>query len=106
MRAVERHLKALLGHRFSRKALTSESHLEWVRGLSCAVTGRPWPEAHHVQLKAQGRNDFTAIPLTAEAHRCRHDQSSKTFEQVYNAEEKDILIAVLIAKIIDLEGKA
>jgi hypothetical protein len=70
--------------------LRSASHMQWVRGFSCAVMDRAGhecegrTEAHHVRGGADGGaglkpGDDTVIPLCSLAHRMVHDLGAVTF---------------------------
>lgn len=85
--------------------LRNEKHLKWIRKRPCIVTGQEGVDAHHIQRKSQGLNDYTAVPLNHELHvgKLHSELGWEKFEQEYNIDFKDALIATLIERIVELE---
>lgn len=79
-----------------REFLTDESHLRRVREMSCAICHSPESDPDHLQLKSQGRNDYSCIPLCRKHHRERHDLGNQQFQEKYRIDLQSALIATLI----------
>ena len=99
-----------------RKLFINKKHLDWVRGLRCFVSGQTQDgyehiDAHHLQLKSQGQNDYTAVPLAHPLHDYLHsgcesgDAGVAHFENKHGVDFKDALIATLVRRIMILEGR-
>lgn len=90
--------------------LKSQRHLEWISEQPCIVTEKVNSEyvkvdAHHVQLKSQGVNDYLTVPLEHTLHMQLHRQGLDYFQGHHLVEVKDALIAKLVERIIELEGQ-
>lgn len=85
--------------------LRSRAHLEFIKRMPCICTGAYPVDAHHVQRKAQGINDYACIPLSHEVHLGElHQKGVKFVEDKYGVDLKDALIAKLIERIWELEN--
>jgi hypothetical protein len=91
------------------------SHLKWVRGCECAVSGKLQQlgdgyakhhtcegkiEAHHVREGDHGQgmgqkpDDSTAVPLCSHAHKRGHDIGWQTFEKEWRVNLSSIAEAL------------
>ena len=100
---IDRYLKHLFVFGKRPASFSSEKHKEWVRNRMCPIFGGQKKEPHHLQLKAQGLNDYTCVSLTTKQHKFWHDFGNEDFEKEYGVVMRDVLIATLIERIIELE---
>ena len=85
--------------------LRSPEHLAFVHSRQCVATKALCEDAHHLNSKKLGRNDYLAIPLTHTMHMRLHAQGPVRFEEDQRIDLKDAVIAVLIERIMELEGR-
>ena len=87
--------------------LTNAKHLKWIREQPCIITGKTGDtiDAHHVQRKAQGINDYLTVPLDHILHTQLHAQGVDYFQHHHRLDFKDALIAKLVERIIGLEKR-
>lgn len=104
---IERYLKKPFGSLSKPKKYLAKKHLAWIRKQQCVVSGVEGDtiDAHHVQRKAQGVNDYLAVPLDHVLHNQLHSQGVEYFQGFHRVDLKDALIAKLVERIIDLESK-
>lgn len=98
----------LMYNEFSKtKKIQSKPHLEWIRNQPCVVTGhRSYDnDAHHVQRKSQGLNDYATVPLRHDIHMELHLRGITTFETEHGMDFRDALIAKLCERIFVLEDR-
>lgn len=103
---LERYYTRLLmpfGKASKSPVLTSKRHMAWLHERPCIATGAAQVDAHHVQFRSHGQNDYTAVPLTHELHMRGHSMGFDQVEIPYSIDLKDALIATLIERVYDLE---
>ena len=71
----------------------SDSYLNFIRALPCAVTGKMGEtHAHHTKIGGKGikGSDYSCIPLCADKHKEYHDIGRQTFEEKYNVNVREL----------------
>lgn len=85
--------------------IESKSYLDWIRAKPCIITGTIGCDAHHVQRKSHGTNDFLAIPLSHAVHVDLHNVGFFGFESKHGVDLKDAVIAKLVERVEFLEER-
>lgn len=83
--------------------LISQAHMDWVRRRVCVYRRSPGVDAHHVQFRSHGQNDYTAIPLSHDVHMDGHSRGFDKIEAACGIDLKDALIATLVERVYELE---
>lgn len=91
------------GSRSKAPVFVSVKHIEWIRRRACVITRQPGVDAHHVQFRSSGLNDYTAIPLQHEAHMLGHASGFDKLESLHGISLERALIATLVERVAYLE---
>ncbi len=84
----------------------SRKYLEYVASLPCCLTGFQGEgvQAHHIighnaitgKGMAKKGSDLTAIPLNHVLHRELHDMGWKTFENLHNFSQLEVMVKTIL----------
>ena len=85
--------------------LKSRKHIQWIKDRKCAASGQIGQvDAHHVQLRSKGLNDYLTIPLRHDIHMQGHQEGFDVIEGLHGFDIKDALIAALCERVWELEN--
>jgi hypothetical protein len=83
--------------------LSSPAHIDWIKRRACVISKQYGADAHHVQFRSHGLNDYTAIPLRHDLHMRGHQAGFDKLEDEHGVSMKDALIATLVERVAFLE---